>query len=157
MSDILDRIDTAIEGRCACGCGTQLDPNGPSAWFATESCQRRWNRPRVVVLSNGVDLAALEAAARALNARLVEVFNLVRPVFDQIGRSMAEAVRQLAPLRRAAGHHPEPPTGLQEHALWHVRNRHTGPPARLERVSRIDPPGGLQAHARGTRPRRQRP
>lgn len=27
----------------ACGCGELLDPDGPSAWFAGEECQRRWH------------------------------------------------------------------------------------------------------------------
>lgn len=43
MTDILDLIDNATEHRCACGCNTQLAPDGPSAWFASQECQRRWN------------------------------------------------------------------------------------------------------------------
>lgn len=46
MTDILDLIDNATEQRCACGCGTRLDPDGPSAWFASEWCQKRWNEAR---------------------------------------------------------------------------------------------------------------
>src|SRR5690606_18712885 len=42
--DVLDRIDATLNGRCACGCGRKLDPAGPSAWFAGERCQRRWER-----------------------------------------------------------------------------------------------------------------
>ncbi len=33
----------AIEARCACGCGTQLDPAGNSAWFASPDCQREFH------------------------------------------------------------------------------------------------------------------
>ncbi|MFB6392615.1 hypothetical protein [Polymorphospora lycopeni] len=40
---LLDRLDAAIDGRCACECGRQLDPNGPSAYFAGQECQTRWN------------------------------------------------------------------------------------------------------------------
>lgn len=43
MTDILDLIDNATEHRCACGCNTQLPEDGPSAWFASQDCQRRWN------------------------------------------------------------------------------------------------------------------
>lgn len=44
MSDILSRIDAAVESRCACGCGTQLDPAGASMWFATPDCQWRFQQ-----------------------------------------------------------------------------------------------------------------
>src|SRR5262245_58703060 len=43
MSDILAAIDAAVEQRCACGCGEQLDPDGPSAWFVSPECQRRYH------------------------------------------------------------------------------------------------------------------
>jgi hypothetical protein len=36
-------IDAAIEGRCACGCGTTITDDSPSAYFATAECQRQWN------------------------------------------------------------------------------------------------------------------
>lgn len=39
MNDILARIDAAVDGLCACGCATQLRPDGPSQWYATEECQ----------------------------------------------------------------------------------------------------------------------
>jgi hypothetical protein len=41
--DILDRIDAAIEERCACGCSRPLHPNGPSGFFASQDCQARWH------------------------------------------------------------------------------------------------------------------
>lgn len=31
---------------CACGCGAKLGPKSASEYFATEGCQRRWNRRR---------------------------------------------------------------------------------------------------------------
>jgi hypothetical protein len=42
MSDILEAIDAAVGGKCACGCGQPLDPNGASMWFAGPSCQQRY-------------------------------------------------------------------------------------------------------------------
>jgi hypothetical protein len=42
MADILDLIDNATQNLCACGCATKLAPDGPSAWFASQDCQRRW-------------------------------------------------------------------------------------------------------------------
>jgi hypothetical protein len=41
--DILDRIDDAIEERCACGCGQPLHRDGPSGFFASQQCQARWH------------------------------------------------------------------------------------------------------------------
>lgn len=46
VTDILDLIDNATEQRCACGCRAALDPDGPSAWFASQECQRRWGDAR---------------------------------------------------------------------------------------------------------------
>lgn len=43
----LDAIDAATDQRCACGCGQALAPDGPSAWFATEWCQRAWAQNRI--------------------------------------------------------------------------------------------------------------
>jgi hypothetical protein len=40
--DVVDRIDAAVDGKCACGCGDTLRPDGPSAYFATQDCQRYW-------------------------------------------------------------------------------------------------------------------
>lgn len=40
--DILDLIDDAVAHRCACGCRAVLDPDGPSQWYASADCQRRW-------------------------------------------------------------------------------------------------------------------
>lgn len=38
-ASLLSTIDEAVDSRCACGCGRELDPNGPSAWYATPGCQ----------------------------------------------------------------------------------------------------------------------
>lgn len=40
----VDDLTAAIEGLCTCPCRTPLDPAGPSAYFATQDCQRRWMR-----------------------------------------------------------------------------------------------------------------
>lgn len=42
MGDIVDQIDAAIEGRCACGCGAAITDSSPSAYFAREHCHARW-------------------------------------------------------------------------------------------------------------------
>lgn len=44
MSDdaVLDRIDATIRGLCACGCGTGLGSDGPSAYWASDQCMRVW-------------------------------------------------------------------------------------------------------------------
>ena len=42
MTDILDLIDNVTQNLCACGCGTQLADDGPSAWFASQDCQGSW-------------------------------------------------------------------------------------------------------------------
>lgn len=38
---MLDAIDAAVDGLCACGCQRTLDPDGPSAWYYNEGCQRK--------------------------------------------------------------------------------------------------------------------
>lgn len=40
MMSTLDAIDATLAGLCACGCGRSLE-HSPSAWYATEGCQRR--------------------------------------------------------------------------------------------------------------------
>jgi hypothetical protein len=45
--DILERIDCLVAeaetARCGCGCGRPVLPDGPSADFATQDCQRTWH------------------------------------------------------------------------------------------------------------------
>lgn len=79
---VLDRIDSVTAEECACGCGTRLAVDGPSAWFAAESCQRAWQagqagaeaerpaRPWATVRAEG---EAVMAAQRMLDRR--EMFN----------------------------------------------------------------------------------
>ncbi len=42
----LDAIDAAVGHLCACGCRRSVDQNGPSAYFASQGCQRRWHSAR---------------------------------------------------------------------------------------------------------------
>lgn len=44
--DVLDTIDATLTGLCACGCREPLAPDGPSAYFADDACQWRWNNRR---------------------------------------------------------------------------------------------------------------
>jgi hypothetical protein len=41
-ADILDTIDAAVQELCACGCRQPLTPDGPSAFYASPECQRRF-------------------------------------------------------------------------------------------------------------------
>jgi len=43
VTDILDKIDAAASGLCACGCKRPVNPHGASAWFAEQACQQRWH------------------------------------------------------------------------------------------------------------------
>jgi hypothetical protein len=122
--DALARIDAALEGRCACGCGAVLDPSGPSAWFASEACQRRWQAagralPGVIpVLDPDVVNAMLRQAIEALTQGFAQFGSL----FAAIGRALVETTEQIRPLL------PErPPEDPMQRALWLRRNRNTGP------------------------------
>ncbi len=42
-SDV-DDITATIEGLCACPCRAPIPPDGPSAYYASPECQRRWNQ-----------------------------------------------------------------------------------------------------------------
>jgi len=41
---VLADIEATVDGLCACGCGTRLDPHSDSAWFASHDCQARWSQ-----------------------------------------------------------------------------------------------------------------
>lgn len=60
MPDILERIDAATDNLCMCGCGTPLNPAGPSAYYVDAAHQQAWmraqtTRPHEVRGSEGVD------------------------------------------------------------------------------------------------------
>lgn len=42
--DVLDQVDAAVAGDCACGCGIPIDDDSPSAYFANQGCQWRWSQ-----------------------------------------------------------------------------------------------------------------
>jgi hypothetical protein len=142
-TDILERIDSAVDGRCACGCGRPLDPAGPSGWWATEECQYRWQSRRTVVRLPGFDLdvdpATLQAAWTRAATLIGEAVAALRPALEQMAEVITKACRAVAPLVD-----PQPPADPREWALWHVRHRHTGPPVRLAVPRRVDPPAGLR-------------
>jgi hypothetical protein len=52
---ILDTIDAATDGTCACGCARLLDPAGASMWFATAICQAVWNGRRALDVGGVLD------------------------------------------------------------------------------------------------------
>lgn len=157
MPDILDRIDATIEQRCACGCGAALRPDGPSAYFARESCQDRWRldqrdlaraerrrlreqRAGTTVSSppTEVDREALLAAFRHVAQQLSELGRQVTAVMATLGAAVNRSVSAFAAVQ-AAQAIQVPPKDPRERALWHVRNRNTGPRQRQRAPRRIDP------------------
>jgi hypothetical protein len=168
---ILDQIDAAVEERCACGCGTQLSPAGPSAYFASEGCQQRWRyrqldperARRLAERAKQRQLARVErsvarelirsgqtttldreqvtAAVHEAQSLLADFAERLRPVIQAIGRAVEEFLAQLAPIV-AAQDASVLPTDPRERALWHVRNRNTGPQATPRAPRRIDPRKG---------------
>ncbi len=133
--DVLATIDDAVEGRCACGCGQPLDPDGPSGWFATEGCQWLWQRghadepvgPRIVI-----DVRAMAESARAVAAAA----RAMGEAFARVAREMAPAFEQLV----KAGVIEKPlPADPMRRALELRRNRNTGPRREVRTPRRIDP------------------
>lgn len=66
-----------MDDKCGCGCGTTLDARAVSEYFATEGCQRRWNRRRAglpVADADPLDavLDAIRAAAERRRNREAE-------------------------------------------------------------------------------------
>jgi hypothetical protein len=159
--DLLDRIDAATEGRCACGCGRLLPADGPSAYWAGPDCQRRWNearadrpdevyeRPDAAEYPPGpmrwhpgaaVTDADVEHIRRtiATAARAFEEFrSQFAPAFVEFARNLNTIVGQVQAASRTQAARPRvpapAPTDLMKRALWLRRNRNTGPtPAPLD-------------------------
>lgn len=131
MTDAIEAIDAAIGGLCACGCQRPLDPNGSSAWWATEDCQLAWQggnvglSPAELLLAWGFDPSEFIAAA----SRLADAF-------VQLGQDITAALRAVAI-------HPTPARSetadLMARALELRRTRHTGPAIPPRTPRRIDP------------------
>lgn len=118
-ADTLATLDATLDGRCACGCGRPLDPDGTSAWFAAERCQLLWaarhaDTPRTTRASRrdrqvaqtffreGVALTADPAAVRDALGKAVEaVGRAVTAVCDHLGQC-AQAFACLAEQARDA-------------------------------------------------------
>jgi hypothetical protein len=132
--DVVTRIDAAVEGRCACGCGAVLDRDGPSAWFASEACQWRWQgagrgQPPMLVV---IDPEAARAALQRANEALTHLLGGLVPVFEAMGQQLAAVADQIRLMLSE-----QPPQ--MERALWARRNRNTGPKAQARAPRRIDP------------------
>lgn len=54
---VVDDIDAATEGRCACGCGLAVGDDSPSAYYATDHCQRRYLSARATNAQDVYDRA----------------------------------------------------------------------------------------------------
>lgn len=117
-SDVVARMDAAIDHRCACGCGLALAPDGPSGYFASPECQQLWasttqaTDPADVYERPDADYYPIPAveAGRDWHAETVEErLRLLRGMVEE--------------RRRAAGEGPgEPPPGggcgRQYMAVW---------------------------------------
>lgn len=70
MTDILDQIDAATAGLCACGCTRSIPADGLSAWFASQDCQHRWHQRNATEpheVYNRDDYSGYDAAPLALS------------------------------------------------------------------------------------------
>lgn len=101
MTDVkatTDKIDAVLEGRCACGCGQKLDPDGPSQWFAGQDCQMRYLQARAIRPNEIV--APPRPPAPKLIPRLPLLPDRIRNAQDlaEAERQLREAVDQMATL-----------------------------------------------------------
>jgi len=76
MTDILGTIDATLDGRCACGCGSRLDPQGASMWFASEGCQERYSMARV----EGLPPRTSRSRRESISEVLIEVMRACMPL-----------------------------------------------------------------------------
>lgn len=140
-SNFLDRLDAAVEQRCACGCGAPIGDLSPSAYFATEACAARWHRPPTTSVQ--FDVVTVRAHIREMLDGIAHVLRSVgeqlRPLMQQLARHAADCRHELE----------QPPSDPRERALWLLRRRNTGPRPEVRTPRRVDPPGGLRCDARG--------
>jgi len=123
VSDVLDTIDSTLEGRCACGCDQKLDPDGASSWFAGQDCQMRYlqaqairpheivapPRPALVQLPllsgrirNAEDIAEAERRLREaidlIHAHMPTMWDRLKPVIDAVMASLRRLAETLMPV-----------------------------------------------------------
>ncbi len=144
MTDILAKIDAATDGLCACGCERAVPPDGLSAWFAGEGCQRRWSaartdRPDEVLNAADAHLvvpramlgyhdagaaidvqANMRASIEAIISGIRHFGEVVRPTLESLQRLFADIEASKRPA-------DDGPTDPMERALWLRKNRNTGP------------------------------
>jgi hypothetical protein len=140
---VLERIDAAVEGVCACGCRRPITDGSPSAWFASEECADRWHGR----LAGGWlqrEAGLLRSWGRA---ELEEFVNELCELLRQVGEPLQRLVADLA---AAFGVVPGP-TDPRERALWLRKHRHTGPKVKMRAPRRMDPGRGIDTAGRPPR------
>lgn len=75
---LVDRIDSTVDGVCACGCGLELPEDGSSGWWFSEACQRRWQADQVDPGGRVARAERLEQAARIGSAAAEALLTYVR-------------------------------------------------------------------------------
>jgi rubrerythrin len=120
----LAAIDAAVDGCCACGCGAELDPVGPSAWFASEGCQRRYQRRAARRPDEVLGPLAAEESEERLADMLVGMASAVRgvePALRAMGETFAAFARALGgpPVSRMPI--PAPSTWVDDDAARRLR------------------------------------
>lgn len=111
MGDILTEIDATVEGLCACGCGTKLGERSRSGWWATETCQVRWQGR---LAQDGSNSAAAAEGRPPLNLDVFRirtdecwwVYNLTAPgVLEALQRWLSANHLDPAEVRQASERH----------------------------------------------------
>jgi hypothetical protein len=140
-SDFLERLDAAVEQRCACGCGTPISDLSPSGYFATEACAAQWHQPPTT---------PAQFDAEVFRVRVRGMLHGLARVLHAAGEQLRPLMQQFAQCAAGCGHELEqPPSDPLGRVLWLRRRRNTGPRPAPRAARRVDPPGGLRCDARG--------
>ncbi len=107
--DVIDTIDAAVDGLCACPCRAKITGSSPSAYFASEVCAWRWHH-------GAADMQQLAAQAvaqfQALAVRAWEALCAIGQALRQLAQCFTEAAKALGRLSAAiAEPEPVPRTG----------------------------------------------
>ena len=84
--DILDRIDSAVDALCACGCRQPITETSPSAYYATEDCHAVWwaqtrgKQPPPRIPRFRMDLQAQQEATAVLARAFAAVATALRQI-----------------------------------------------------------------------------